>query len=700
MKKSSIAAAAGLILGASVTMSGCGASAQQNTEGTTAEAVKENTEATAENTEKAEENSDAQETVDVPVELDYAKGIADGTYGWTLSEDGSYYMLSAVKEDGTPVESQAKQSFMGGMGGPGGGRGGAGGTGGTGQKPEGGAGQAAGQKPEGGADQAAGQKPEGGAAPEAGQKPDGGASQGAGPAMTGDDPLAMEQNLQAKSPSVNAQGVYTESNITNTEYQTMLIYVPAAYMTVNEDGSASFTDAKIGDYTAATAPIVFQNGNGGWRSGSPKAPEFYDTLTAGMIYVSCGSRSRDAEGEDGTNTGKAPTPVADLKAGVIALRANADVIPGDKEKIISVGSSGGGQMSSALGATGNMTEYYPYLYEAGAIGVTYNAAADSYESTYDDSVYAAMCYCPIADIDNADLAYAWFRYDSTLNADGSLSDTAGNYEFTDFQLALQEDGANAFTEYINSLNLKDEDGNALTFDTNADGTLNPRAGSFYDATLQNISDALNATLAVENDPESYLATAYGEDTSSWLTRNSDGTYQVTDLANFVNGTGLVRNKDIPGFDTLDLSAENDAFGTSDTEAVHYSASIAKLLQEHYDEYKNLDGFDADQIDLYIQNALTGAEAEGIANQTYLVNATQIMLNVAAGTQDADIAKFWRTRNGTADQHTSFSVAYDICLAAQMAGSKADYSLVWAMGHGSNEGTTTGTFVDWINEICK
>lgn len=56
-------------------------------------------------------------------------------------------------------------------------------------------------------------------------------------------------------------------------------------------------------------------------------------------------------------------------------------------------------------------------------------------------------------------------------------------------------------------------------------------------------------------------------------------------------------------------------------------------------------------------------------------------------------------NGTADQHTSFSVAYNICLAAQVTGLESDYALVWAMGHGSNEGTTTGTFVDWINKIC-
>ncbi len=630
-------------------------------------------------TDTSESNITTEETSaeSTDIVLDYAQGIADGVYGWTLSENGSFYILSAINEDGTPVESTAQQNFMGG-----GGQGGMKGQGnfdGTGSGEKRGEMQKDQESTEDGTQNGKVMRDQNG---------------GSG------DALAMENNEQSSAVTVNAQGVYTESNITNTEYQTMLVFVPAEYMTVNEDGSATFTDAEIGGYTASTAPIVFQNSNGGWRSGSPKTPEYADTLSAGMIYVSCGSRSRDAVSEDGTITGKAPTPVADLKAGVIAVRANADVIPGDKDKIISVGASGGGQMSSALGATGNMEEYYPYLYEAGAIGVTYDEATDTYSSEFDDSVYAAMAYCPIADIENADLAYAWLRYDSTVNEDGSFSETAGSYEFTEFQLALQEDAAYAFAEYINSLNLVDESGNALNFDVNEDGTVNPRSGSYYDMTLKNISDALNATLAVEEDPAAYIESTYGTDTSSWLTVSTDGNYEVTDLAEFMNGTGLVRNKDIPGFDALDLSAENDAFGTSDTQSVHYSASIAELLQANYDTYKELDGFDTEQIDLYIQNALTGEEAEGIAEQTYLVNATQIMLDVVAGTQEADIAQYWRTRNGTADQHTSFSVAYNITLAAQMAGADADYALVWAMGHGSNEGTTTGTFVDWINEICQ
>lgn len=625
--------------------------------------------------EKTErKTSDSKET---NIVLDYAQGIANGVYGWTLSEDGSYYMLSAIGEDGMPIESTAQQNFKGG-------------------------GRQNGMKGGGDFDREGPNNERGEMHHKQGEME--GADEEKnfemrGPNGNSDDPLAMEQNEQASTQNVNAQGVYTESNITNKEYQTMLVFVPAEFMTVNEDGSAAFTGNEVGGYTAKTAPIVFQNNNGGWRSGSPKAPEYVDALSAGMIYVSCGSRSRDAVKEDGGITGKAPVPVADLKAGVIAIRANADVIPGDKNRIISVGASGGGQMSSALGATGNMEEYYPYLYEAGAIGVTYDEATDTYSSEYDDSVYGTMAYCPIADIENADLAYAWLRYDSTVNADGSQSETAGMYDFTDFQLALQEDAAHAFAEYINSLHLVDSDGTKLSFPENKDGTLNLRTGSYYEAVLENMSDALNAMLAVEEDPATYIQEKYG-DTSDWLKVKEDGTYEITDLANFINGTGLVRNKDIPGFDTLDMSAENDAFGTGNTQAVHYSASIAKILQDNYDAYKDLAGFDAEQIDAYIQNALTGEEATGIAKQTYLVNATQIMLDVADGKQDADIAQHWRTRNGTADQHTSFSVAYNICLAAQMAGSESDYALVWEMGHGSNEGTTTGTFVDWINEICS
>jgi hypothetical protein len=260
---------------------------------------------------------------------------------------------------------------------------------------------------------------------------------------------------------------------------------------------------------------------------------------------------------------------------------------------------------------------------------------------------------------------------------------------TDFDRRLQELEADAFVEYLNSLHLTDAAGAAL----NLDGL---RSGSYYDAILQNISDALNAAVSAGLvDP----AVEY-PDSSDWLVLNGDGAWSVKDMAGFMVGTGLVnsRNKAIPGFDPLDKSAENDAFGAAEEDAVHFSRSVATILKDHYDELSALDGFDTDLVDIYIEEALTGEHADLIAEQANLLNATEIMLGYD-GHQAVDPAPYWRDRSGTADQHTSFSVGYNILLAARSLGAKVDYHLVWAMGHGSNEGTSTGTFIDWINEIC-
>lgn len=146
------------------------------------------------------------------------------------------------------------------------------------------------------------------------------------------------------------RGVYINANITNLNNQTMLIYAPAEYFDVDDSGnviSINYENTKNG-YTAKTAPIVFLNECGGWRSSSPRSCET-SYIDEGFVYVTCGARSRDAMNDDNTlHTGKAPMQMADLKSGVIELRANDKVIPGDKNKIISIGTSGGGQMSSIL----------------------------------------------------------------------------------------------------------------------------------------------------------------------------------------------------------------------------------------------------------------------------------------------------------------------------------------------------------------
>lgn len=263
----------------------------------------------------------------------------------------------------------------------------------------------------------------------------------------------------------------------------MAVYVPAAYMTTDAEGNVTGIDhdTVIGNYTADTAPIVYLNECGGWRSSSPRSCDT-SHIEQGMIYVT-----------------------------------------------------------------------------AGALGVTKNADG-SCSSAVPDNVYGAQLYCPIADIENADLAYAWWWVDPA------------------------------------------DDGGVCAM-VNAGGI----------------------------DP----AASY-PDSDTWLIQNEDGSWQITDLRGFMIGTGLVnkRSKAIPGFDPMDKSAENDAFGAPEQGAVHYSATVAQILSDHYEELSALDGFNKEYVDSYIEEALTGKRAEAIARQANLLNAAEILLGYDGLSADA------------------------------------------------------------------
>ena len=48
----------------------------------------------------------ASANIDTVIYLDYAAGINAGVYKWVLSEDGEYYALAAVDENGEPIKAQ------------------------------------------------------------------------------------------------------------------------------------------------------------------------------------------------------------------------------------------------------------------------------------------------------------------------------------------------------------------------------------------------------------------------------------------------------------------------------------------------------------------------------------------------------------------------------------------------------------------
>ena len=181
----------------------------------------------------------------------------------------------------------------------------------------------------------------------------------------------------------------------NTKYQSMNVRVP-----IQINGS---------DVNTTNAPILFAFSAPGYKAAAVPAGNFSSdpakrtpntnnsllALAAGYVVVESGCRGSDYQ-SDLTDIyyGKAPAAIVDLKAAVRYIRQNDEIMPGNAKWIISTGFSGAGALSALLGASGNSHLYDAYFEELGA--------ADE-----DDGIYASADFCPITDLEHADMAYEW-----------------------------------------------------------------------------------------------------------------------------------------------------------------------------------------------------------------------------------------------------------------------------------------------------
>ncbi len=145
------------------------------------------------------------------------------------------------------------------------------------------------------------------------------------------------------------------TTITNTRcgYQSMNVFVP---------------ESVVGDQRT---PVYFAVNNAGWASSYIRASvaegRSYDSSTsnvgaalkAGYVFIDVANRSRNLVGADGSFPGKAPAAAVDAKAAVRYLRLNDSRMPGSAERIVVNGTSGGGALSSILGASGNSSRVLP-----------------------------------------------------------------------------------------------------------------------------------------------------------------------------------------------------------------------------------------------------------------------------------------------------------------------------------------------------
>lgn len=429
------------------------------------------------------------------------------------------------------------------------------------------------------------------------------------------------------------------------DYQTLNIYVPEAY----------FQQGEINGFNAQTAPIFLPNAVGGYmpakaatydskgRGNAGDKPNAITTaLARGYVVASVGARGRTLE-QQGKYTGKAPAAIVDLKSAVRYLHFNDSRMAGDANKIISNGTSAGGALSALLGASGDHADYTDYFNALGA------AAAS-------DAVFAVSAYCPITNLEHADMAYEWqfnglnqfSRIDmSKLNAatfnDRSKPMPRIEGELSTEQIAVSDQLKAQFPAYLNSLGLTDQQGNALTLDAQGNGSFKTYVKNLV------VQSADRARKSGENLSQ------------TWLTLSKDG---VSDL----DWNGYIhsekRMKSPPAFDALDLSSgENDLFGATDVKARHFTLF----------GFQHGQGEMADRAQIKLMNPLN-----------YLAQAK--------------VAPHWRIRHGASDRDTSIAIPTILALKLQNLGKNVDYFVPWAQGHGGDY--DLNELFDWTDRISK
>ncbi len=437
------------------------------------------------------------------------------------------------------------------------------------------------------------------------------------------------------------------------KYQKMNIYIPEAY----------FQNKKMNGYTKKTAPILMPNAIGGYSPGVPETVESSDSsssssqnvnaqggapagaaekaLKEGYIVASAGARGRSTKNSAGKYTGKAPAAIVDLKAAVRYLKLNSKKLPGNENHIISDGTSAGGALSALLGASGNAKKYAPYLKAIGAADTS-------------DNIFGSFVFAPIMNLENADPAYEWefngiSDYTSAMHMPGQ---TPPAETMTAKQKSISNDLKKQFPDYVNGLNLKDDNGKV--YKMNKDGS-----GSFNDLIKDEVKNS--AQTAIDKGKN------ITEKKYPFLTIKNK---KVTDvnLTKYFKAVG--RGKAAPAFDGVDLSnAENEEMGTSTVDKKHFTE--------------------------YSQKNNTAKNKTAIADKTIieLMNPMDYV-----GTNNADTASHWYIRYGEKDANTSIAVPTIFSQKLKNSGKDVNYHLEWNKGHAGDY--NLNEMFKWANSITK
>ena len=445
------------------------------------------------------------------------------------------------------------------------------------------------------------------------------------------------------------------ANPIDIDQQYMNIYVPEEY----------FNNGTVNGYNTQTAPIFMPNVVGGYMPSQAMTPKVKNgqpnsvlyALSRGYVVASPATRGRTNKASDGNFIGKAPAVIVDLQAATAYLHANDSVMPGNANRIITNGTSAGGGISLLQGATGNSSDFQPYLQALGA-------------ATAATNVYAVSAYAPITNLDAADMAYEWSyngitSFNKVSMGQGELPQANVGGNSAPPPLTMQRVNLNAddvaysnllnehFPDYVNNLQLHDSVGRVLKLDKNGNGTFKNYVKEFIVA-------AANKAQAKGTDLSKH----------TYLVRdNKTGT--IKDI-NWEAYNRFVSRSKAPGaFDSRSNdSGENNLFGTSTTDNNHFTITAAL-----HDTTSNPEA--------YVQNAKV----------VTMMNPMNYL-----GSPAATNAQFYRIRYGTADSNTSVAIPLIVGTRAQNLGYKVDMATPFNVDHSGDY--DLDELFNWMDNIVK
>ena len=445
------------------------------------------------------------------------------------------------------------------------------------------------------------------------------------------------------------------SNPIDIDQQYINIYIPEEY----------FNNGTVNGYNTQTAPIFMPNNVGGYMPSQPMAPKVENNkpnsalyaLSRGYVVASPATRGRTNKASDGNFIGKAPAVIVDLQAATAYLHANDATMPGNAKRIITNGTSAGGAVSLLQGATGNTSDYQPYLQALGA-------------ATASTDVYASSAYAPMTNLDAADMAYEWSYNGITsfnkvsmgqgelpqANVGGApapMQRSVQRVNLTNDDVAYSDLLKSHFPDYVNNLQLRDRTGVILKLDKKGNGTFKQYVKSF-------IIDAANKAKSNGTDVSRY----------SFLVLDKN-TGMVKDIDWDAYNSFTSRSKEPGAFDSrANNSGENSLFGTSTSDTNHFTITAAL-----HDTTTN--------NDVYVENAKI----------VTMMNPMNYL-----GSPSATNAKYYRIRYGTADSNTSVAIPLIVGTRAQNLGYSVDMATPFGVDHAGDYDLQD--LFNWMDSIVK